>query len=360
MKPYVLKTSYACGVDLHSRQMYVCIMDKDGNIHKHCNIKGNNLDFFLKLLEPYLPDITIAVESTFNWYFLKDFCDSQKIPFMIGHALYMKHIHGGKAKNDRIDSRKIADLLRGNLLPPSYCYPSQLRSARDLMRRRIHLVRERASLLAHISIVGHQFNMVITDAQKKKTVRKELLKRFKFDANIYSSIKANLEIIEALDKTIKRLDLDIRQFALKEARHSFQILKTIQGSGDTISLSILYEIDDINRFKSVKDFTSYARLVKCKAESAGKSYGYSGAKIGNPHLKWAFSELAIYSVIHCPEIKLFFQKHLLNKYSKGKAYSVLAHKLGRAVYFMLKKGVVFDPYKYLLKSIAGIRFSSKA
>lgn len=349
MKPYVLKTKYACGVDLHSRQMYICIMDRDGNVFKHTNIKGNNLDFFLKLIEPYKSDLTVAVESTFNWYFLKDFCDLHNIEFVIGHALYMKHIHGGKAKNDRIDSRKIADLLRGNYLPPSYCYPAHLRSARDLMRRRGHLVRQRASLLAHISIVGHQFNMDIKDTHKRKEVRKELLKMFKFDKNTYSNIKADLEAIEAFDKIIKRLDLDIRQHALKEARHSFQILKTIQGSGDTISLSILYEIDDINRFKTVKDFTSYARLVKCKAESAGKSYGYSGAKIGNPHLKWAFSELAVYSVIHCPEIKLFFQKHLLNKYSKGKAYSVLAHKLGRAVYFMLKKGTVFDPLKFCME-----------
>lgn len=349
MKPYVFKTKYACGVDLHSRQMYICLMDGDGNIIIHKNIKGNNLDFFYKLIEPYKSELTVAVESTFNWYFLNDFCDLHNIEFVIGHALYMKHIHGGKAKNDRIDSRKIADLLRNSYLPPSYPYPAHLRSARDLMRRRSYMVRQRASLLAHISIVGYQFNMEITDSDKKKTNRKELLKRFKFDPLVHSNIRADLQAIESLDAIIKRLDLEIRQYALKEARYSFDILKTIQGSGDTISLNILYEIDNINRFKTVKDFTSYARLVKCKAESAGKSYGYMGAKIGNPHLKWAFGELAKYSSIHCPEIKIFFNKYLLNKYSKSKAYSVLAHKLGRAVYFMLKKGTVFDPLKFCME-----------
>ena len=355
MKPYVLKTEYACGVDLHSRQMYVCIMDRDGNVLVHTNINGNNLDYFLKLIEPYKTNLTVACESTFNWYFLKDFCDLHNIEFIIGHVLYMKHIHGGKAKNDRIDSKKIADLLRSNYLPPSYCYPADLRSARDLMRRRGHLVRQRASLQAHISIVGHQFNMRITDAEKQKGKRKELLKRFKFDPLVYKNIKADLDAIEVLDKIIKGLDLDVRQFALKEKHHSFQILKTIQGSGDTISLNILYEIDDINRFATVKDFTSYARLVKCKAESAGKSYGYNGAKIGNPHLKWAFSELAVYSAIHCPEVKLYFEKYLLNKYSKSKAYSVLAHKLGRAVYFMLKKGTFFDPHKFCMEMLREYR-----
>lgn len=346
MKPYVLKTEYACGVDLHSRQMYVCIMDRDGNIQLHTNIKGNSLEFFSKLIEPYKSNLTVCCESTFNWYFLKDFCDTHQIPFIIGHALYMKHIHGGKAKNDRIDSKKIADLLRSNFLPPSYPYPAHLRSARDLMRRRTHCSRRRAEFLGHIPVVAHQYNIKLSDSAAKKQDHKELLKIFDFDLNAQRNIRADLEIITAFNETIKKLEKEIRQFALKEARQSFSILQSIPGCGNIIALSILYEIDDINRFKTVKDFTSYARLVKCRAESAGKSYGFSGVKIGNPHLKWSFGELAMYSVIHCPYMKTYFEKDLLNKFPKPKAYSILAHKLGRAVYFMLKKKVPYDPYKF--------------
>ena len=130
MNYHKMTTDYACGVDLHSREMYICVTDRDGNVHLHKNIKGNNLDYFLKLITPWRDDITVACESTFNWYFLSDFCDECGIPFVIGHALYMKHIHGGKAKNDRIDSKKIAYLLKSNLLPLGYAYPPHLRSCR--------------------------------------------------------------------------------------------------------------------------------------------------------------------------------------------------------------------------------------
>ena len=179
-----------------------------------------------------------------------------------------------------------------------------------------------------------------------KLNRKELLEKFKFDLNTYRSINADLKMINAYDDIIKELENNILQFALKEERRSYQILKTIPGCGDIISLSILYEIDDINRFHSVKNFTSYARLVKCRAESAGKTYGFSGVKIGNPHLKWAFSEMALYSMMHNKFIKAYFNEVLLSKYSKSKCFAYLAHKLGRCVYFMLKRGTVFDVYKF--------------
>jgi len=346
MKYHQMTTEYSCGVDLHSRQMYICICDRDGNVAKHINVKGNNLKTLYRHLEPYLGDITVACESTFNWYFLADFCDYYDIHFVIGHALYMKHIHGGKAKNDRIDSKKIAYLLRSNLLPIGYAYPAHLRSARDLMRRRGYLVKRRAELLGHVSILGHQYNMVVKESEKKAKNRSELLERFHFENNTYHNAKADLDMINAFDETIKDLEREIHKFTLKEARVSYNILKTIPGCGETLALSVLYEIDDIGRFPTVKDFSSYARLIKCRAESAGKSYGFSGAKIGNPHLKWTFGEMAIYAVIHDQYIKAYFTEYLSQKYSLGKAYACLAHKLGRCVYYMLTKGTVFTHQKF--------------
>jgi transposase len=72
------------------------------------------------------------------------------IPFVLGHALYMKAIHGGKTKNDKIDAQKIAVLLRGGMLPQAYVYPAAMRATRDLRRRRTHVMRKRAEWLAHV------------------------------------------------------------------------------------------------------------------------------------------------------------------------------------------------------------------
>ena len=119
MRFYTNQHKYYCGIDLHTQKMYVCILDSTGEILLHRNIKTDR-DVFLKVIEPYREDVVVSVESMFTWYWIADLCAKEGIPFVLGHALYMKAIHGGKAKNDKIDSNKIAVLLRGGMLPQAY------------------------------------------------------------------------------------------------------------------------------------------------------------------------------------------------------------------------------------------------
>ena len=302
-------------------------------------------------MEPYQGKITIACESTFNWYFLADYCEREGYEFVIGHALYMKHIHGGKAKNDRIDAKKIADLLRVNLLPVAYAYPAEKRSVRDLMRRRGRFVKLRGELAGHLPILAHQYNLGFEGSGRKPEDCNELLDKLE-DPYAKLNAEADIYLLEAYNETIHKLELEIRRFARKEVGRTFKLLKSVPGCGDILALTLLYEIDTINRFDSVKDFASYARLIKCRAESAGKSYGFSGTKIGNAHLKWAFGELAVYAVVHDEYIRCYFEGYLLKKYSRVKAYSCLAHKLGRGIYNILKRDQSFDYDKFFVGSKA--------
>ena len=138
----------------------------------------------------------------------------------------------------------------------------------------------------------------------------------------------------------------IEQQAKQHKPVHFHVLKSIKGVGRILSLTIIYEIGDIDRFDSVQNFASYARLVKCKAESAGKSYGTQGNTIGNAHLKWAFSEAAVL-YLHGNDKARRYLNHLQKRMSKAKALSALAHKLGRCIFFMLKNETVFDESKFL-------------
>jgi len=126
---------------------------------------------------------------------------------------------------------------------------------------------------------------------------------------------------------------------------AFYRLRSVPGIGKILALLILYEIHDINRFATVQDFVSYARLVKCAKESAGKRHGTSGQKIGNVHLKWAFSEASVLFLRANPAGQRYVDK-LTSKHGKAKALSILAHKLGRAVYYMLKRKQAFDMHKF--------------
>jgi transposase len=154
MKYYTSTTQFNCGIDLHAHQMYVCLMDRQGKKLVHTNIRNNDFEFFLKLIEPYKHDLTVCAECMFGWYWLADACQATGLTFVLAHALYLKAIHGGKNKNDRIDSEKIAHLLRSNLIPQSYVYPADKRPLRALLRQRLFFVWQRSDLLARIQ--SHQ------------------------------------------------------------------------------------------------------------------------------------------------------------------------------------------------------------
>ena len=149
MRFYTTQHKFYCGIDLHARTMYLCVLNQGGEILPHRNMKAGP-DPVLQAIAPYRGDLVICVEGMFTWYWLADLCTREGIPFVLGHALYMKAIHGGKAKHDRIDAQKIAMLLRGGMWPQAYVYPAEMRATSDLLRCRMHLTRTRAELLAHI------------------------------------------------------------------------------------------------------------------------------------------------------------------------------------------------------------------
>ncbi len=163
------------------------------------------------------------------------------------------------------------------------------------------------------------------------------------------SLDADLSLIERYDQVIKRLEAEILCRARVHDPQSLARLKTTPGIGSVLALTILYEVHDIGRFPRVQDFASYCRLVRCAHISAGKRVGSGNSKIGNAHLKWAFSEAAVLFIAKCPDGKRQADR-LTRKHGKGKATSILAHRLGRAIYFMLKKRQAFDLRRFLRTS----------
>jgi len=292
MRFYTKQHQFYCGIDLHARTMYLCIVNRDGEILLHRNMPAGP-DPFLKAITPYREDLVVCVECICTWYWLADLCARAAIPFVLGHALYMKAIHGGKAKNDKIDAQKIAVLLRGGMLPQAYVYPADMRATRDLLRRRMHFMRKRAELLAHVQNTNSQYNL--PEIGKKiayKANRDGVAERFP-DPAVHKSIEVDLALIGHYDDLLHDVELSILKAAKQDNANTLYLLRTVPGIGEILRLVLLYEIHDIQRFSRVQDFVSYCRLVKCAKESAGKRYGTSGTKIGNAYLKWAFSEAAV-------------------------------------------------------------------
>jgi transposase len=216
-----------------------------------------------------------------------------------------------------------------------------MRSTRDLMRRRNHLMRKRAELLVHIKNTNSQYNLPpIVKNLSREFNRTGIAERFE-DTSVRKSMDVDIHLINYYDQLLKDLECNISKNAKKHDVNAYYRLRSVPGIGKILALVILYEIHDITRFSRVQEFASYCRLVKPAKESAGKRYGSSGKKIGNAHLKWAFSEAACLFLRGNPEGKKYFAR-LERKHGKGKALTVLAHKIARAVYYMLKRNTAFD------------------
>jgi transposase len=249
----------------------------------------------------------------------------------------MKAIHGGKTKNDKIDSYKIASLLKGGNFPTAYPYPAKWRATRDLLRRRMYISRRCSELVAHIQNTNTQYNL---PAFRKKLSRKYnhdgVAERFE-DPEVRKSVEVDLAMIESLDQILKQLEWHIEKVAAS--------MRSIPGVGQILALVILYEIHDIRRFPRVQNFSSYARLIRPVKESDGKWAGHSNKKIGNHHLKWAIKEAAILMLRDSAQAKTYLARYE-RKYNKGKSLGIFTHKLGRAIYFMLKNKEAFDMKRF--------------
>jgi transposase len=302
---------------------------------------------FLAAIKPYRKDLVVGVECMFAWYWLADLCEDHAIPFALGHALAMKHIHKAKSKSDRIDAGKLAAMLRGGLFPMAYAYPRAKRQTRDLLRRRSFFVRQRAQLIAHVVNTNTQFNL--PPLAKKLTYpanrTDQLLDRFT-DPSTRLMVAADLALIDHYDTQIAELERHLIQNARVDDPVTFGLLRTTPGIGPILGLILLYEIDEIRRFPEAGNFLSYSRLVRCEHSSAGKVKGSGPKKVGNAHLKWAFSESACLLIRAVPAVKSWMQRQE-RKRGKRKALAVLEAKLGRTVYHLWRKQVPFDLKRFL-------------
>lgn len=344
MRFYNRQHRHYCGIDLHVKTLYVCILDATGQVLVHRNVPSTP-EALLEVVGAYREDLVVAAECMFTWYWLADVCAAEGIAFVLGHALAMKAIHGGKAKNDKLDSFKIASLLRGGLLPQASVDPAAMRATRDLIRRRWHLVRKRGPLLAHIQNTRAQDNLPAFGRRLAYPANREGVRERFADPSVRKSIDVDLTLVAQYDTVITDLELTIVREAKRHDADAFHRLRSVPGIGKVLALTILYEIHDITRVGRVQECASYARLVKDQKQSAGKTFGTSGAKMGNVHLKWAFSEAAVLFLRHTKDGKKLLAT-IEKKHGKGKALSILAHKIGRAVFFMLSRGTVFSPEKF--------------
>lgn len=258
-----------CGIDLHARTMSLGILHQDGEILVHRNMPAGP-ELCLKAVAPSREDLVVGVECLFTWSWRADLCAHEGRPFVLGHALSMKAMHGGKAQNDTMDAQKIAVLLRGGLLPQASVSPAEMRATRDLLRRRRHLMRQRAELLTHVQQTHSPYPLPeIGTKIAYKTNRPGVAERWAAPA-VPKSVEVDLARLDADAQRLRDLALAIVQTAQQPAAHTLYLLQTVPGLGQILRLVLGYEMHALARFPRVQDCVSYCRVVTCAKASAEK------------------------------------------------------------------------------------------
>jgi len=332
-------TLYAA-IDLHSNNSVLVILDENDKV-VHERRHPNDLSVILEQLAPYRERIqAIAVESTYNWYWLVDGLMETGYTVKLVNTVAVKTYDGLKYTGDEHDARHLAHLLRLGLLPTGHIYPKEERAVRDLLRKRAQLVRNRTMHILSIQ------NLVIRNSGKgmaAKAIRKldtQAIGRVcGGNDTLALAMQSSLAVLRCLDEQI--IGLERAVLARARLKPEFEKLLTINGVGDIIGMTIMYEAGSMERFAEVGQFASYARCVGSSRWSNGKKKGEGNRKNGNKYLAWAFIEAANHVVRHNERISRFYQRKKAR--TNGiVARKAVAHKLARACYHMIKDQVPFD------------------
>ncbi len=333
---------YYSGIDLGARDCHVCTIDEDLRIVVNEKVR-NELPRIVRLLEPYKETLQIVVESTFNWYWLIDGLQEAGYDVCLAHTLGLYMITGAKVKTDPRDAFGLAKLLKAGVIPKAYIYPKQTRPTRDLLRRRLRLVRLRATEYGNLRrLLLRQGILDATRADVRDPSEEDLEVWFKHPM-IKMHAQQELDRIALYSRQIKNLETTI--LATVAASAPYDRLLGIAGIGKILALTILYEIGDMARFKDIDHFVSYCRLIPGVAQSSKSNRRGRGSKQGSHYLKWAFSQAAIHAVRCYPKIRQCYDRQVnrhRGRYRKLIATNIIAHKLAQAAFHVLAHGTVYQ------------------
>jgi transposase len=333
------KEKLIAGLDLHSNNVMIGVTNQDGKRVAHrkleCDLK--QVTQFLKPLKPQLQ--SMAVESTFNWYWLVDGLRDQGYPIDLANPAKIEQYSGMKHVDDKDDAFHLADLQRLNILPKAHVYDPELRPVRDLFRRRTNLVHQRTALLLSFkSLYARTTGQTLDLSDVKKMEPKAAPKLYEHPANqLIAQVQA--EHIQALEKSIQRIEKAV----LASAREIplYEKLLTIPGIGRILGMTITMEVGDIKRFRTDGDFASYCRLVDARRLSNGKLKADNNQKCGNKYLSWAFVEAANFSRRYDEPCRRWYDRKAA-KTSKVLATKALACKLAKAAWHVMAGASNYD------------------
>lgn len=341
--------SLMAGIDLHSNNVVIGIVDQEGR-RLVCRKLECDLAAIAAFLRPYQKRLkSVAVESTYNWYWLVDGLRAKGYPVVLANPARIEQYSGIKHADDRNDAYFLAELQRLNILPTGYIYDAELRPVRDLLRRRISLVQHRTALLLSFkSLYTRMTGQAMSLSRVKGMTADSARDLYEHPANRLIAV-VQQEQIAGLDRSIGQLE----KLVLARARKlpGYVQLHTLPGVGKILGMTIALEVGEIGRFASAGQFASYCRTVDARRTSNEKSKGWNNRKCGNRYLAWAFVEAANFARRYDEPSRRWFDRKAA-KTCGVLATKALACKLAKAAWHVMSAKVDYDGDRVFGKAAA--------
>jgi transposase len=327
------------GIDLHSNNLMIGIVDQNGKRLKHQKV-ACDLKQVLAVLAPYKARLkSVAVESTYNWYWLVDGLRALSYPVVLANPAGIEQYSGIKCADDKNDAYFLAELQRLNILPTGYIYDAKLRPVRDLLRRRLSLVHQRTALMVSFkSLYTRTTGQAMNLGELKRLGPSQAAALYEHPANQLIA-RTQKEHIEQFDQSIGRIERAVLQSA-RELPY-YDKLNTLPGIGRILGMTITLEVGEIKRFKTAGNFASYCRAVDSKCTSNQKTKGQNNRKCGNKYLAWAFVEAANFAKRYDEPCRRWFDRKAART-NTVIATKALACKLAKTAWYLMAENVDYD------------------
>jgi transposase len=329
------------GLDLHKRYVTACALDGDGmEVAAHRRLPAD-AEALITWLQGLGAPVTVAMEATLYWAWLHDQLSAVGIPAVAAHPYQVKLIWQARAKTDPIDARKLADLLRTNLLPTVWVPSPALRAHRKLLRGRAYLVRLRTSVKnrIHGHLMAENCRTEVTDLYGK--AGRAWLGTVELSEMARVQVDLLLELVDQLDLRVKRLDQRVQRLVKEDPQAA--LLQTWPGIGTFGAALLLAEIGSIQRFRTSHELAAYAGLTPSTQSSGGKTTHGGVGRSGSPWLKWILIEIVQSLKLAPGPVGAQYQRLLRSK-GKAKATVAAARKLSCYLYWCLKEGWSYEAW----------------
>lgn len=323
------------GLDLHQKYLTACALDKAGHVLATERRLPPTEEALLDWLSPFARPVEVALEATLQWGWLHERLSAAGYTVHVAHAEQVKLICHARCKTDPVDARKLADLLRTNLLPTIWVPDPLTRARRTLLRGRAGLVRRRTHLKNRVHAYLAEANQRVEVSDLFGRAGRAWLASVPLAPVVRAQVTLLLEQIELLDRQVGELDPQVRAEARRDplARR----VQSVPGIGPFGALLLVAELGPISRFPSAHALASYAGLVPSTRSSGGKTVHGAVGPAGSRWLKWILVEAVQTLKRRAGPVREHYERHLRAK-GKAKATVAAARKLCCYLYWMLREG----------------------